>query len=42
MWRNADVLDFIGWLRTHNDTQPLDKRAGDADYQIYVSIGQAF
>ena len=22
MWRNADVLDFIGWLRTHNDAQP--------------------
>src|SRR5687768_5632313 len=20
MWRNADVLDFIGWLRAHNDT----------------------
>jgi erythromycin esterase-like protein len=20
MWRNADVLDFIGWLRDHNDT----------------------
>ncbi|HUS10594.1 MAG TPA: erythromycin esterase family protein [Pyrinomonadaceae bacterium] len=19
MWRNADVLDFIGWLRSHND-----------------------
>jgi erythromycin esterase-like protein len=19
MWRNADVLDFIGWLRNHND-----------------------
>jgi erythromycin esterase-like protein len=19
MWRNADVLDFIGWLRAHND-----------------------
>src|SRR5882762_10282637 len=19
MWRNADVLDFIGWLRMHND-----------------------
>jgi erythromycin esterase-like protein len=19
MWRNADVLDFIGWLRTHDD-----------------------
>jgi len=23
MWRNADVLDFIGWLRTHNDDLPL-------------------
>lgn len=21
MWRNADVLDFVGWLRSHNDTQ---------------------
>lgn len=20
MWRNADVLDFIGWLKTHNET----------------------
>jgi erythromycin esterase-like protein len=20
MWRNADVLDFVGWLRDHNDT----------------------
>ena len=20
MWRNADVLDFVGWLRNHNDT----------------------
>ena len=19
MWRNANVLDFIGWLRAHND-----------------------
>src|SRR6185369_14781663 len=19
MWRNADVLDFVGWLRTYND-----------------------
>lgn len=24
MWRNADVLDFVGWLRTHNDDQPPD------------------
>jgi erythromycin esterase-like protein len=22
MWRNADVLDFIGWLRDHNDNLP--------------------
>jgi erythromycin esterase-like protein len=22
MWRNADVLDFIGWLREHNDALP--------------------
>lgn len=22
MWRNADVLDFVGWLRTHNDGLP--------------------
>jgi len=23
MWRNADVLDFIGWLRAYNDDLPL-------------------
>lgn len=22
IWRNADVLDFIGWLREHNDALP--------------------
>jgi erythromycin esterase-like protein len=22
MWRNADVLDFVGWLRAHNEGQP--------------------
>src|SRR3954468_22799638 len=22
MWRNADVLDFVGWLRAHNDRLP--------------------
>jgi erythromycin esterase-like protein len=21
MWRNADVLDFVGWLRAHNEAQ---------------------
>ncbi len=22
MWRNAEVLDFVGWLRAHNDRRP--------------------
>ncbi len=22
MWRNADILDFVGWLRAHNDDLP--------------------
>ncbi len=22
MWRNADMLDFVGWLRAHNEGQP--------------------
>jgi len=42
MWRNADVLDFVGWLREHND------RSGDASakagfygldlYSLHTSI----
>src|SRR5678815_40629 len=24
MWRNADVLDFVGWLREHNDACRTD------------------
>jgi erythromycin esterase-like protein len=24
MWRNADVLDFVGWLRAYNDDLPKD------------------
>ena len=35
MWRNADVLDFIGWLRTHNDEQPKDLRAGFYGLDLY-------
>jgi len=44
MWRNADVLDFIGWLREHN------QRIGDDDdrvgfygldlYSLHASIQQ--
>lgn len=25
MWRNADVLDFVGWLRYYNDDLPTDE-----------------
>jgi erythromycin esterase-like protein/adenine/guanine phosphoribosyltransferase-like PRPP-binding protein len=35
MWRNADVLDFVGWLRAHNDTQPADRRAGVYGLDLY-------
>ena len=29
MWRNTDVLEFVGWLRGHNDSlSPRDSRAG--------------
>lgn len=24
MWRNAEVLDFVGWLRSHNDELPAE------------------
>ena len=36
MWRNADVLDFIGWLREHNDAQPEDAaKAGFYGLDLY-------
>jgi erythromycin esterase-like protein/predicted phosphoribosyltransferase len=35
MWRNADVLDFIGWLRTHNEAQAADNRAGFYGLDLY-------
>jgi erythromycin esterase-like protein len=35
MWRNADVLDFIGWLRTHNETLPVERRAGFYGLDLY-------
>jgi erythromycin esterase-like protein len=42
MWRNADVLDFIGWLRAHNDALSDDApKAGfyGVDlYSLYTSI----
>jgi erythromycin esterase-like protein len=42
MWRNADVLDFIGWLRRHNDQLPKGKRKTDFYgldfYSLYTCI----
>jgi erythromycin esterase-like protein/predicted phosphoribosyltransferase len=35
MWRNADVLDFVGWLRTHNDAVPAERRAGFYGLDLY-------
>jgi len=36
MWRNADVLDFIGWLREHNDEQVFaDRKCGFYGLDLY-------
>jgi len=35
MWRNADVLDFIGWLRTHNDKLRRDGKVGFFGLDLY-------
>jgi len=36
MWRNADVLDFVGWLRTHNDDLPASAmKAGFYGLDLY-------
>jgi erythromycin esterase-like protein len=36
MWRNADVLDFVGWLREFNDAQPDDMhKAGFYGLDLY-------
>lgn len=34
MWRNADVLDFVGWLRNHNEHRH-GKRAGFYGLDLY-------
>ena len=42
MWRNADVLDFVGWMRSHNDSLPSPStKAGFYGldlYSMYSSI----
>lgn len=41
MWRNADVLNFIGWLRDFNDKQQNKPKAGFYGldlYSLYTSM----
>jgi erythromycin esterase-like protein len=35
MWRNADVLDFVGWLRAHNDGRAERDRVGFFGLDLY-------
>src|SRR5687767_186803 len=35
MWRNTDVDAFVGWLREHNRTQPVEWRAGFYGLDLY-------
>jgi erythromycin esterase-like protein len=36
MWRNADVLDFVGWLREHNGEQAFeDRKCGFYGLDLY-------
>jgi erythromycin esterase-like protein len=40
MWRNADVLDLVGWLRTHNDHVPdPDRKVGFYGLDVYSLHG---
>ena len=38
MWRNADVLDFVGWLRNHNEHSPRAGFYGLDLYSLHASI----
>lgn len=44
MWRNLDVLKFVGWLRQFNDALPLSKQKvgfyGLDLYSMYASIAE--
>ncbi len=35
MWRNADVLDFVGWLRAHNDGANAEDAVGFYGLDLY-------
>ena len=35
MWRNREVLDFVGWLKSHNDKLNANNRAGFYGIDLY-------
>jgi erythromycin esterase-like protein len=35
MWRNADVLEFVGWLRDYNDTMQIPRKVGFYGLDLY-------
>jgi erythromycin esterase-like protein len=35
MWRNADVLDFVGWLKSHNEKLEIDDKIGFYGLDLY-------
>jgi protein-L-isoaspartate(D-aspartate) O-methyltransferase len=35
MWRNTDVAAFAGWMRSHNASQPAERRAAFYGLDIY-------
>src|SRR5205085_9270124 len=40
MWRNADVLDFVGWLREYNDERTRGQtKAGFYGMDLYSLYG---
>jgi erythromycin esterase-like protein len=40
MWRNTEVLDFVGWLRAHNDrTRASELKAGFYGLDLYSLYG---
>ncbi|HEY1536827.1 MAG TPA: erythromycin esterase family protein, partial [Polyangiaceae bacterium] len=39
MWRNADVLDFVGWLREYNDERSSLEKVGFYGLDLYSLHG---
>lgn len=42
MWRNAEILELVGWMREYNDGQPVRQRVGFYGmdmYSLHSSMG---